>query len=166
MCSLLLILPNSLNRFLSNLMKVQPTYQNQKGSFSGLWLVVLVIVLKVLKFCFIHWFEPFWFWYVGWTFIKLLRNLFKLLGRIRRRLHIILRRKARVSFRQTILLLFHRLIPGNLQFRKSCNLCLRGQFNKLTLALLLKIMSSLLLILPNSLIILKNNAWHRIQTIY
>jgi hypothetical protein len=32
MCSLLLILPNSLIRFLSNLMKVQPTCQNQKGS--------------------------------------------------------------------------------------------------------------------------------------
>jgi hypothetical protein len=65
-----------------------------------LWLVVLVIVLKVLKFCFIHWFEPFWFWHVGWTFIKLLRNLIKLLGRIRRRLHINLRRRAMVNLWQ------------------------------------------------------------------
>ena len=59
--------------------------------------------------------------------------------------------KCREISRQTTLLLLHKLIPGNLQIRKSCNLCLRGQFNKLTLAFLLKIMCSLLLILPNSL---------------
>jgi hypothetical protein len=61
--------------------------------------------------CFIHWFEPFWFWHVGWTFIKLLRNLIKLLGRIRRRLHIILRRRARP---------LNKAQDGELSYSKVC----------------------------------------------
>ena len=38
--------------------------------------------------------------------------------------------KCREISRQTTLLLLHKLIPGNLQIRKSCNLFLGGQFNK------------------------------------